>query len=113
VSLADVRFTGGGAALVAELTGEIDLSNADAIAAAISESVSKEREVVVLDLSRVDYLDSAGIQLIYRLRTTLESRRQRLRLVVPPSSTAHDVLRFAGIADRFELLAGREQALEM
>lgn len=52
---------------------------------------------MVLDLSQLSYLDSAGIQLIYTLRENLSVRGQTLQLVIPSSSAAHDALRLAGV----------------
>jgi anti-anti-sigma factor len=41
---------------------------------------------LVLDLTGVGYLDSAGIQVIFALRESLEERGQEMRLVVPEDS---------------------------
>ncbi len=51
----------------------------------------------MLDLTEVEYVDSAGIQLIYRLRETLRARGQRMALVIPEESIVNDALRLAGI----------------
>jgi len=103
MNLADVHTEIQGSALVARLTGEVDLSNARVIGRALVAAVSNQTETVVLDLSQLQYLDSAGIQLIYQLQTQLRARRQQLRLVVPPDSPAADALRLAGIADQLEV----------
>jgi anti-sigma B factor antagonist len=97
VRLADLQLSEHGHAVIARLTGEIDLSNAESIAAAIAAAVSNQAAAVVLDLSEVDYLDSAGIELIYRLRAKLAARGQALRLVIPSTSPANEALRLAGI----------------
>jgi anti-sigma B factor antagonist len=97
LSLADVRFTDQGAAVVACVTGEVDLSNAESIRGAVSEATPNRALAVILDFSHLDYLDSAGIQLIYQLRDDLRMRGQRLGLVVPPDSPATDALRLAGV----------------
>ena len=96
--LADVHFRTRGRAIVASLTGEVDLSNAASIGDALTETVPNHALALVLDLSGVDYLDSAGIQLLYRLREELRVRGQVLRLVIPGSSPANDALRLAGVA---------------
>jgi anti-sigma B factor antagonist len=56
----DVR---NGDAIVA-LSGEIDISNADEVKAAINNVTAKGPSRVVFDLSRLDYLDSSGIALL-------------------------------------------------
>jgi len=97
VTLADVQFIERGRTLVARLTGEIDLSNSEAVGTAIAETTPKHMEAVILDLGGVDYLDSAGIRLIYRLPEQLRARGQILSLVIPADSPAYDALRFAGV----------------
>jgi anti-anti-sigma factor len=111
LSLADVRFSAHGRALVASVVGEVDLSNADNIRAAITESTDNHCLVVVLDLSDLDYLDSSGIQLIYQLREDVRARGQALRLVIPAGSPVNDALRLAGVAAHLETIDSVEEAL--
>ena len=111
VTLADVQFIERGPALVARLTGEIDLSNSEALGTAITETTPKHMEAVILDLGGVDYLDSAGIRLIYRLREQLRGRGQILSLVIPADSPAYDALRFAGVDRHIDMAETTEQAL--
>jgi anti-sigma B factor antagonist len=102
VRLADVVFGTHGTAVVARLTGEVDLSNAMNLGTGVLQAVSNESTALVLDMTGVDYLDSAGIQLVYHLGEQLRSRGQTLRLVVPTSSPANDALRLAGVAQHVE-----------
>lgn len=95
--LADIRLSEEGRAVVAQLTGELDLSNAGNIGGALAESVPNSALVLIVDLSEVQYLDSAGIHLIYELREKLRARGQALQLVIPPDSPASDALRLAGV----------------
>jgi anti-sigma B factor antagonist len=106
--LADVEFAVHGRALVAALQGEIDLSNAGELRMSIVAFISSEADGIVLDLSEVDFLDSAGIQLIYHLREDLRARGQALSLVIPPGCAVDDALRLAGMkgqARTFEAIA--------
>jgi anti-sigma B factor antagonist len=97
MNLGDVQFTRQGGILVAELTGEIDLSNAASIGQAIAETSSSQQAGLVLDLSSLRYLDSAGIQLLFRLREQLRARSQTFALVIPARSASNDALRLAGV----------------
>jgi len=97
LKLADVQFADHERVMVARLTGEVDLSNADGIESAIAEATPSHAVALVLDVSDVDYLDSAGIHLVYRLREKLRARGQSLRLVIPADSPANDALRLAGV----------------
>ena len=109
--ISDVHFSDHGHAVVARVTGEIDLSNADDIGTSIALEMPNHARTLVLDLSEIEYLDSAGIRLIYRLTEKLRSRGQALRLVIPASSPANDTLRLAGVAGTIEILETADQAL--
>lgn len=85
-----------GARLV-RVSGEIDLSNARAVMDAIGLAVPHEASLVVVDLSETDYLDSAGIAMIFRLAERLSHRRQDLRLVVPAEAPVRAVLELTNL----------------
>ena len=101
--LADVNFSTIDGVLVAHLFGEIDISNASELAAAVSDRTPNDAAGVVLDLSDVDYLDSGGIHMLYRLRESLRARGQSLAIVVPAASPVIDAMRLAGIERHLEL----------
>jgi anti-sigma B factor antagonist len=96
--------------VIARLTGEIDLSNAFGLEEAITSSTPNQALAVVLDLSALDYIDSAGIQLIYQLREQLDVRGQELKLVMAPGSPAADALRLAGVMGQFDVSDSLAQA---
>jgi anti-anti-sigma factor len=99
MNLADLAFDDRGDGVFVTISGEIDLSNADAIRLEIGRATPNSALKIVLDLSALDYLDSAGIQLIYRLREQLQVRGQELELIVPERSPARAALTFAGVTD--------------
>jgi anti-anti-sigma factor len=80
-----------GARLV-QISGEIDLSNADDLMDAVARAVPDDTPLVILDLSATTYLDSTGIEMIFRLADRLRLRRQELRLVVPARAPIRTVL---------------------
>src|ERR1700761_5696449 len=96
MSLADVQITHAPGALVAALIGEVDMSNAEELGATVIAATPGDARGVVLDLSEVDYLDSAGIYVIHGMRASLLARGQTLVLVIPDSSPVHDALRLSG-----------------
>ena len=83
--------------MIARVTGEIDMSNSGELRTAITQATPNDALGVVLDLSEVTYIDSAGIHLLFRLGESLRNRGQTLRVVVPPDSPTSDALRLAGI----------------
>jgi anti-anti-sigma factor len=94
--LADVHFERVGAVVIGHVQGEIDMSNAEYLGTAFNE-VPPDARALVLDLQEVGYLDSAGLRMIYKLRTRLEHRGQQLRLVVAPGAAITEALRIVGI----------------
>lgn len=111
MNIADVQFADHDRVVVARLTGEIDLSNAQSIESAITEATPNQALAVILDVSALDYLDSAGIHLIYMLREKLRARGQALRLVIPAESPANDALRLAGVSAVVDTAETLEAAL--
>jgi anti-anti-sigma factor len=71
---------------VVHLEGDIDLSNAESVAADLARAVDNERLGLVVDLSDISYLDSAGLRILFHLAARLERHRQQLLLVVPEES---------------------------
>jgi anti-sigma B factor antagonist len=111
MELADLRVETVAQVVVAHLHGEIDLSNARELGEAISRHVSNEALGLVLDLTDIAYVDSAGIQVIYELRERLETRGQQIRLVVAPASPIADALRIADVLTAVRTDATLEAAL--
>ncbi len=111
MNLADLRITKRDAVLVVRVSGEIDMSNTGELRKAIIEATPNDALGLVLDLSRVDYIDSAGIHLLYRLGDNLRARGQTLRIVIPPSSPASDTLRLAGVKSHVDVVAELDEGL--
>jgi anti-anti-sigma factor len=112
MNLGDVQISLEGGVVLVHVSGEIDLSNAAGIEQAIVVATPNHAELVLLDLSRVDYLDSAGIHLVYRLREKIHGRGQGLKLVMEDRSSAADALELAGVMEHFEIRTSVEAALE-
>jgi anti-anti-sigma factor len=67
---------------VVQLDGEIDLSNATELTERLAELASTS--MLILDLNRVSFVDSAALHCLFR--TARERGKSRLALVVDPSS---------------------------
>jgi anti-sigma B factor antagonist len=73
--------------------GEIDM----AVAHEFQQQVEAATEpTVVIDLTDVTYVDSAGIRAIDRSAAALAERHQQVRLVVPPTSPVDWTFKVAG-----------------
>jgi stage II sporulation protein AA (anti-sigma F factor antagonist) len=111
MKLGDVLFTESGSVLIATLSGEIDMSNAERIGGTIAETASNQELGLILDLSPLYYLDSAGIHLVFRLRERLRARGQSLALVIPAESASNDAIRLAGVTIHIDTFESLDEAL--
>jgi anti-sigma B factor antagonist len=111
MTLADIQFTQRGNALVGHVNGELDMSNAEGLGGAVIEQMSQDAAGVVLDLSEVEYLDSAGIYVLFGLRKNLQARGHALILVIPEGSPVNDALRLAGVTGHTGVATTLEEAL--
>jgi len=98
--------------VVIRISGELDLSNVGELQRDILDRVGNEALGVVVDLSEVGYVDSAGVQLLGDLAQRLEWRGQRLAVASASDSRAARVLAMAGADALFPLEPDVESARE-
>jgi len=96
-----VKFSKLGDAELVSLTGEIDLANSGEIGRAIVGRI-RDSGKVLIDLTTVSFLDSAGVRLLDALVGDLAARGKSTRLVVGEHGPARMTL---------ELCAFREDVL--
>jgi anti-sigma B factor antagonist len=92
VTSAEVAIERHGGAVVAHLSGEVDMTNAAWVREELLVSVPNDALLLVIDLDGCRYLDSAAIEVVFDLARRLARRRQELRLVVPATSPLARVL---------------------
>lgn len=90
--------------------GEIDLSNADSIAQTIFSSIPNSSAGLVVDLSNVRYLDSAGVNLLFHVFDRLRQRQQQVRLVVPVDNVLQDIILASQISAIIPVYPSLEEA---
>jgi anti-sigma B factor antagonist len=83
----------------AALVGELDLSNAADLESLVVDVVPNDSAGMVLDLTRLTYIDSAGIRLLLTLVGRFKWRGQRLALLAPEGCRARRVIELAGAQD--------------
>jgi anti-anti-sigma factor len=96
--LARLEVEQSGTACIVRIRGEVDISNAQDISSAIGAAMPSGVPTLVVDLTHTTYLDSAGLQLLFRLSERLSARRQELRLVVPRDSPVRTVLELTALS---------------
>lgn len=89
---AEVAIERRGGAVVAHLSGEVDMTNAARVREELLLSVPNDALSLVIDLDGCRYLDSAAIEVVFDLARRLGRRRQELKLVLPPGSPLSRVL---------------------
>ena len=97
-----VTFASLGTAELVRLAGEIDLSNAPAIGREIVRHAGGAKAVVI-DLTAVSFLDSAGVRLLDALVGDLDQLGTPIRLVVGETGPARMTLQLCAFRD--DLLA--------
>jgi stage II sporulation protein AA (anti-sigma F factor antagonist) len=88
----ELDFALRGDAILARLSGEVDLANAQSVKERLLDAVPNTASGLVLDLSATHHLDSSGVRLIFELAERLDNRRQKLEIVVPDESNIRRVL---------------------
>jgi anti-anti-sigma factor len=112
MSLADLDTRLAQGVLVASVRGEIDMSNAAEIGSAVAGRISNDALGLVLDLTDVEYLDSAALHTIFDLRTRLKDRGQQLRLVVPNGATIAQAVEIMDIPRTIGVLGSGDEAVQ-
>jgi anti-sigma B factor antagonist len=97
-----VSFSTLGRAEVVTLAGEIDLASAPAIGRRIAAHMTARRAVLI-DLTAVSFLDSAGVRLLDTLVGRLDDHGAGIRLVVGEHGAAKMTLQLCAFRD--DLLA--------
>jgi anti-anti-sigma factor len=99
------------ATLMIVLEGELDTASVGEVAVKLRRLVENQAKRLVVDLERVSYLDSAGINLLFAVAGELSARQQQLHLVVVEGSPIERTLRIVGAERAFPVHASREAAL--
>ncbi len=74
---------GSEAAPILNLVGEVDLSSAPRVYSLIWQSSKKGSRSLILNLEKLDFMDSSGLQILLRLREKLRAKKQDIVLVAP------------------------------
>jgi anti-anti-sigma factor len=96
---------------IARLRGDVDLARKDRLAAALAAVVTPPDRGLVLDLSEVDYIDSAGVHLLHELMLALDERGQTLRVVAPPGAAVRRVLDLVDLKRRVPIDRSLDEAV--
>jgi anti-anti-sigma factor len=112
MQMGEVRIEREDRTVVAVVTGEVDMSNAASVREQIAESVTPDDDALVLDLSDLSFIDSAGLHSVIQLGTVLDERRQQLRICVPHGSPIGRAIEIIGLPREISVHSDRGEAME-
>lgn len=110
--MAEIRVEREDENVVAVLTGEVDMSNAATVRQEIAESVTPDDDALIIDMSGLSFIDSAGLHAMIELGTVLDERRQQLMLCLPPGSTIRRAIEIIGLPRAISIHSDRGEAME-
>ena len=87
------------------VVGELDMSNAAAVYEQLAAAAVGDQDLVV-DLSGLAFIDSAGIAVLDRLSRRLSQSSTRLRILAPEASVAGRTLALAGMDQVLPMATG-------
>lgn len=93
-----------------EVTGRVDGLSAEELRQALAEEIQRGAKRVVLDLSRVSYMSSAGLRELVAAYRRLQEQGGDLRLA-QPSSRVQDVLEMSGLDTIFQIFSTQSDAV--
>lgn len=99
-----------GRAIVGALEGDVDMANVETTGAQLLGAVPADVEGLVIDLSAVRYIDSAGIHMLFDLTRRLAASRQRLALAVPEGSPVRGLLKITNVNEAAVIAGSVDQA---
>ncbi|HEX8869263.1 MAG TPA: STAS domain-containing protein [Lentzea sp.] len=96
---------------VTSVAGEIDMMTDDVVMGELQDQLADAPDVLVIDLSKVEFMGSSGINVLIHGRAQASERGTRLVVVAPDDSFVDRVLTLAGVKQMFDLRADLESAV--
>ena len=88
---------------IAHVREDIDAANVTALHDQLAEALGPDTFGLIVDLSEVRYLDSAGLDMLLRLGDRLGYRRARLSLVIPADSQLNKLVAIVGLPEALDI----------
>ena len=98
-----------GAALVS-VAGELDLASGPTLERELERALAGEPGLVILDLRRLEFMDSTGLSVLGRAHQRANDNGQRFGVVKGPQQVQR-LLSLTGVADRLTLADSPEELL--
>ncbi|MGB1287616.1 MAG: STAS domain-containing protein [Aggregatilineales bacterium] len=108
--MVDVNVSNHNNVTLIEVSGRIDSMTANQLGDALGTEIDGGNVNVVLDLSHVDYMSSAGLREIVTALKKVK-RSQGNMVLAQPSDRVREVLEMAGLDTIFRIFAGQDEAI--
>ena len=95
--IAKLRDENDGDVPIVVVEGEIDASNSREIAARLRGTLTNQATALVVDLTPTTYIDSAGLNVLFKIGLELRERQQQLLLVVAQPSPIARMVAIVGL----------------
>jgi anti-sigma B factor antagonist len=96
--------------VVLRAKGDLDAYTAPGLRAQLHEATAGEADLVVVDLARVTFIDSAGLGALVGAHRRMREAEGALRIVRPPALVAR-AFELTGLDEVLDLRDDRDQAL--
>lgn len=109
----DLKETSAGDALVTAAAGKIDLSNSDGFQAALSASLAKAGSNLILDMSGVDYVSSAGLRALMIVHKAAKAANKNFAVAAlqPLVAEVFTITKFNQVFAVFDTVAAAQAGL--
>ena len=84
---------------VARMPGDVDAANAEGVGSEILAVLDNDAPGMVIDLRGTRYMDSAGLDMLFRIHERLRARRQRVAVAIEDDAPLVRVLRIVALPD--------------
>jgi anti-sigma B factor antagonist len=93
-----------------EVSGRVDSTNADQLGETLNSQIDAGRYQLVIDLSRVDYISSAGLRALVSATKKVRQFNGDMRIATP-SERVREVLEVAGLNTIFQIFPTQVDAV--
>lgn len=103
-----VEFRGDDQRVVLDVSGELDLASSPALERELERPVVASAELLIIDLRRLEFMDSTGLSVLVRAHQRAAQSGQRLVVIRGPQQVQR-LLTLTGVAERLTLADSPEE----
>jgi anti-sigma B factor antagonist len=105
-----VEVRDGERAVVIGVSGELDLASSPELQRELDRGTSSDAELLIIDLRRLEFMDSTGLSVLVRAHQRATESGKRLAVVKGPQQVQR-LLSLTGVADRLTVVDTPEELL--